>query len=138
METEFLGGALAGFFMLFLIGFIVVGILFILNLQKTIAACSKENQAMPPSNVWLILIPLFGIYWQFHIVFKIRDSLTKEYNSRELSLDEVNSSYQVGLWMCITSCLSIIPIINLFSWIAYLVLYIMYWVKTASIRGKLA
>ena len=128
---------LGGFFFIFAIGAIVAAVFYILNLQKTIAACSKENQAMPPSNVWLILIPLFDIYWQFHVVFKIRDSLTKEYNSRELSLDEVDSSYQFGLWMCITACLSIIPIINLFSWIANIVLLIMYWVKTATIRGKL-
>ena len=54
---------IGGFFFIFAIGAIVAGVFYILNLQKTIVACSKENQAMPPSNVWLILIPLFNIYW---------------------------------------------------------------------------
>ena len=125
---------LGGFFFIFAIGAIVAGVFYILNLQKTIAACSKENQAMPPSNVWLILIPLFNIYWQFQAVFKIRDSLTRNI-TLENYLDEVDSSYQV---MDVYNSLPFnYSIINLFSWIANIVLLIMYWVKTATIRGKL-
>ena len=42
---------LGGFFFIFAISAIVAAVFYILNLQKKIAACSKENQAMPPSNV---------------------------------------------------------------------------------------
>ena len=59
---------LVGAFVIFL-GAIAVVVFFLLNLQNTIASCSKENQAMEPGMVWLLLIPLFNFYWIFHQYF---------------------------------------------------------------------
>lgn len=129
------------FFILFglvgILGVLAVAVFFMLNLQKTIASCSRENQAMDPAMVWLLLIPLFNFYWLFHVVMKIRDSLTKEYQARSLDLAEVNESYNIGLWYAIVSCISIVPILGWIASIAGIVLFIMYWIKTAEIRKKL-
>ena len=46
-------------------------IFFLMTLQNTVKEVSVENRTIQPSQVWLTFIPLFGIFWQFFIVYKI-------------------------------------------------------------------
>jgi hypothetical protein len=40
--------------------------------------------------------------------------------------------------MCILTCTCVIPVLNIFTGIATLVLWIIYWVKIAGFSGRLA
>jgi len=44
---------------------------FLMTLQNTVKEVSVENRTIQPSQVWLTFIPLFGIFWQFFMVYKI-------------------------------------------------------------------
>lgn len=46
-------------------------IFFLMTLQNTVKEVSVENRTIQPSQVWLTFIPLFGIFWQFFMVYKI-------------------------------------------------------------------
>ena len=46
-------------------------IFFMMTLQNTVKEVSVENRTIQPSQVWLTFIPLFGIFWQFFMVYKI-------------------------------------------------------------------
>ena len=117
---------------------IVPYILFLVNLQNTLDACSQENRAMEPGLVWLNLIPIFSLFWLFWTVIKIRDSLQKEYESRSLDTKEVTDTYNMGLGLAISSVAGIIPVIGLITGIAALVFFIIYWSKTSGCRKTLS
>ena len=127
-----------GIVIVFLLLILVPYILFLVNLQNTLAACSQENRAMEPGLVWLNLIPIFSLFWLFWTVIKIRDSLQKEYESRSLDTKEVTDTYNMGLGLAISSVSGIIPVIGLITGIAALVFLIIYWIKTSGCRKTLS
>ena len=46
-------------------------IFYLLTLQKALSRCSPGCRAMNPGMVWLMLIPLFHIVWQFFVVLNM-------------------------------------------------------------------
>ena len=71
--------------LLFFLGFLAIGIAFIMTLKNVLLAVRPLNRTTQPSSVWLLLIPLFNLVWQFLLYSKIRDSINAEYRSRGLS-----------------------------------------------------
>ena len=67
---------------------IVVGIIllpaifYLLTLQKALERCSSESRTTTPSSVWLMLIPLFNIVWQFILVSRVSESLYNEFKKK--------------------------------------------------------
>ena len=92
---------------------------------------------MKPSQVWLMLIPLFGIVWQFIIINRIADSLKSEFAKRNISIDEERPAYSIGLTYCILFCFGWIPILGVLASIGGLVCCIIYWVKIDGYKTKL-
>ena len=93
---------------------LVPAIFYLLTLQKTLNRCSPECRAMNPGMVWLMLIPLFNVVWQFFVVIKIAKSLGAEFQKRGLAKDP-NPGQTLGL-----------------------VCWILYWVKIAGYSGRIA
>jgi hypothetical protein len=119
----------------FLLGiFLIPRIFYLIALQSTLDTISVENRKMAPSNVWLQLIPLFGIAWHFVIINNLADSIKAEANSKNIRIDELRPAYSVGLAMCILNCLFFIPILNVLTIIASLICWILYWVKINSYK----
>lgn len=125
------------------VGLIVLGVLllvmvfYLLTLQKALARCAPENRAMAPGMVWLQLIPLVGLVWQFFNVINIAKSLGAEFQKRGMA-EVPEPGKTIGLVMCILVCCSIIPILGLLASIGALICWIMYWVKIAGYSSKLA
>src|SRR5436309_7855928 len=65
-----------------LFAFIIPAILFFLTQQKTLQVISADNREMSPGSIWLQLIPVFGMVWQFIVVTRIAHSVSKEMASR--------------------------------------------------------
>jgi hypothetical protein len=86
------------------------------------------------------VISVFVLFWQFRIVQKISASIAAEYASRNLQI-EAKPAYQIGLAYCICSAAGLVlgfmpqlrMLIGLLG-IVTLVLWIMYWVKTAEYK----
>ena len=123
-------------FVMVLIGLIPT-IFYIITLQKTLNRCAPENRAMPPENVWLLLIPVFSMVWQFIVVGNIAKSLAAEFRQREIQTEEIEPGKSIGLAYCILNVCSIIPILGILSALAGLVCWIMYWVKIDGYSAKL-
>ena len=123
------------FFLLIGVGLLIVlipYILFLYNLQKTLASISPDNRKVQPGSVWLMLIPIFNLVWQFIIVNRVSDSIAAECNKLNIPLDEKRPTYNIGLAYCVLSVAGgFIPVIGA---IAALVCFIIYWMKTASYR----
>lgn len=98
---------------IFVIGIALIpAIFFLLNLQKTLETISPENRKMKPSNVWLLLIPLFNI----------------------IPARDTRPTYNVGLAWNISTLLSFIPLIGP---LASVTTFIMYWVKVSEYKNLL-
>ena len=117
-------------------GAITVAVLYMLTLSRALKKCKPENQLMPPANVWLTFIPLFGIGWIFVVIIKVSGSLKLEYESRGIA---ENHDFSKGLGIAYASCnaAGIIPIIGWLAAIAGLVMWIVYWVKIKEYSSKL-
>ncbi|MGZ4116172.1 MAG: DUF4328 domain-containing protein [Bacteroidia bacterium] len=134
--AEILGAFLIVFVIAAIIG-IVVMVLYLLTLQNALKAISPENQKMPPGQVWLALIPLFGLVWQFIIVNRMADSLKAEFAKRNISSQEDRPGYSIGLTYCILYCCSVIPVLGGLAALGGIVCWIIYWVKIAGYKTKL-
>ena len=111
---------------------LVPAIFFLLNLQKTLEAISPENRKMPPSNVWLMFIPIFNIVWQFIVVERIAASITDECERLKIPTRDSKPTYNIGLAWNICNFLTFIPLIG---GLASLVTFIMYWVKVSEYKN---
>ena len=107
-------------------------IFFLLTLQKTLKVISPENRKMPPSNVWLMFIPLFNIVWQFIMVDKISQSLFAECTRLNIPVTNNKPTYSIGLAWNICNLLTFIPFIGS---LAALVLFVLYWVKVNEFKN---
>lgn len=104
-------------------------IFFLITLQNTFNQISEKNRKMQSGEVWLALIPLFGVFWQFVIVNRMADSLKAEFTIRNIEDNEDRPGITIGLAYCILFCLCIIPLLGILTLIAGYVCMIIYWVK---------
>lgn len=116
---------------------IIPFIFYLVTLQSTLNEVSFENRKIQPAQVWLSLIPLFGLIWQFIIVNRLADSLREEFNSRNILLDESRPGSGIGLAYCILFCCSVIPFLGFLTAVAGLICWIIYWVKINDYKLKL-
>ncbi len=107
---------------------LVPAIFYLLTLQKALNRCSPECRAMNPGMVWLMLIPLFHIVWQFFVVLNMAKSLAAEFKKRGIAEDP-NPGQTLGLVMCIG---------NIICGPVGLICWILYWVKIAGYSAKIA
>ena len=123
------------FILLFAAAAIVIMIFFLLSLQRCFESISPKNRAMSPGMVWLVLIPLFGIVWNFFVVTRLANSAKKE--AAEYGISDIgDGGYGIGLTFCILNVanivISFIPFVGALSGLAIFVLFIIYWVKVSG------
>src|SRR5258705_6010627 len=132
----------------FFLGYLVTLIFFLIAQQNTLKAIKPHNRKMQPGEVWLQLIPLFNLIWQFIVVGKIADSIRNEINDRNLNsflgiADPVfandltrRPTYDMGLTFCILSLCGCIPLLGGIASIAGLVCWIIYWTQIVAYKNK--
>jgi hypothetical protein len=104
---------------------------------------------MSPGEVWLQLIPLFNLVWQFVVVSRIAKSIQKELSAdNRISFEQQEQNliayqegpkptYNVGLAMCILNLCSIIPVLGSFALFAGLICFIIYWIQLSSYKNQI-
>lgn len=109
--------------------------------QKQVPA---EHRQIEPGLVWLLLIPIFNIVWNFWVFLKVPDSYRAAFAARG-ELDVADCGRGVGQWYAICCAVatagSFIPIVSCFSAIAglaSLVLLILFLVKLWGLKARLA
>ncbi len=137
-EEEAMAGALAG---VLVIG-IVVGlavwliptIFYCLSMSKCLRSVPEGQRKLSPGLVWLLLIPLFNLVWNFFVVARVSGSLEAGAKSAGKAID--GNGWGVGLTFCILSACSILPIplINFLVAVGALVCWIIWWIKAVGLR----
>lgn len=83
--------------------------IYISTLRKVLLKCSAENRSISPRSIWLLLIPLFNLFWHFFVVWRVASSLGKEFESRGIK-GFFRPGRIIGLTMCGFALLSVITI----------------------------
>lgn len=119
-----------------LVVFPIPVIFYLITLQNTLKAVSPENRKMEPGMVWLLLIPIFNIVWNFIVVNRMADSIQAELQKKGVSLTE-RPAYNVGIALCIIGCVTWIPVLGSVISIAGLICWIIYWVKISEFKKRI-
>ena len=115
--------------------FLIPVIFYLVTLQKTLEAIAPENRKMAPGQVWLLLIPLFNLIWQFIAVTNISDSIRDECYRLGIPLSEDRPTYNIGLAKNILSLCAFIPFLGTLCSIAFKICWIVYWVKVNEYKN---
>jgi hypothetical protein len=136
-EVEYLIGGLLLFVIIIAIIALIVAIFYLLTLQNLLNRVKPENRTVEPSNVWLMLIPLFSLVYAFILYPKISESVAREYESRGLP-PQGDFGKSLGITMPILSLCGIIPFIGGLAGLANLVIWIIFWSKMSGYKNQLS
>ena len=118
---------------------LAVQIMYLLTLARAAGRCDPRNRRLSPGQVWLCLIPLFGLVWQFFVVFRLAAALRREFSARGGAPGaEEDYGRRLGLAACILLPASGVPLAGVVCGIAGLACWILYWVKIAGYSRRLA
>lgn len=134
-DMAVLSALAGGLFFIFLI-WLIPTVFFLLTLQKALNRVAPERRTMNPPMVWLALIPLFNLVWNFMIVTALSKSLDAELTSRNIP-HEAEPGKLIGLIWAGLGVACLIPGLNVIAGLPLLVLWIIYWVKIAGFSAKL-
>ena len=126
---------------------IVPAVFYLLALQAALQRCLPQNRTMAPGLVWLQLIPLFVLVWQFFVVIALGKSLENEYRARGLRVT-ARPGQSLGIAMASVTCalalFALIPSKGVgLGWLtgllglAAVVLWIVYWVRIHEYSARL-
>lgn len=126
--------------MLFYVGVLCVGLavnavvcFLLFTLQKAIP---REHRRIEPSMIWLLMIPLFNLVWNFFVYQQIADSYTRVFASRGQP-QRGGAERQLGLAFSICAACSVVPCLGALAALAALVLLITYLVKMFALKTEL-
>ena len=116
-------------------------ILYILTLRRAVARCSPASRTMVPDEVWLLLIPVWNVFWHFYLVGRVASSLGNELRSRSVGNQDHRPGRSVGLAMLLVPLGGLLPAVGKTGTTAFLlagfVCWIWYWVKIAAYSRSL-
>jgi type IV pilus assembly protein PilA len=92
---------------------------------------------MEPGLVWLMLIPLFNLIWQFLVVIALSNSLRNEFRARGVSNIEPEPGKSIGIALSICAACGIVPFVNFVAFPVQLILLVVYWSKIAGFSRML-
>lgn len=135
--------AAAGFFVVFLgifCGAILVSLAIWAAICWFIIGCYKripeQYRLMPPNQVWLLLIPVFNIFWNFFVFLRLADSYKAYFNAQgDASVNDCGK--QLALIYCISVCCLVIPYLNACIGIVSLVLLIIVLLKFNELKNRI-
>jgi hypothetical protein len=111
-------------------------IFYLMAVHKAIARCSPPSRSMSPGLVWLSMVPIIYLFWDFVVVFMTSSSLDKEYKARSRPLAGSYPGLAPGIAFCVLNLVGWIPFLNLIIMPVSLILWIIFWVKMARLsRG---
>ena len=116
---------------------LIVAMFYLLTLMRALQKCSPQSRTMAPGLVWLLLIPLVNLVWQFFVVMALSNSLGNEFRARGMVNAPREPGKQLGLAMSVCSVCGLVPFVRVLAGPVGLVLWIFYWVKIAEFSRML-
>jgi hypothetical protein len=116
-------------------GLIVPWIYYLSTLKKSLILTQKHH-GISPGLVWLLLIPIFNLGWQFYILTNITKGIKGK--CKDIEKDCGDGGWSIGLAYSILACCAVIPYLGFFAGIGALITWIIYWSKIAGFNKMMA
>ena len=134
-----MAGVMAAFFGVFCCAMIVV-----LAIQAVICyfvagffkAIPPEHRKQEPGMVWLLMIPIFGLVWNFFVFPRLSQSF-QSYFAAQGRTDVGDCQAQMSLIYCILAACSIIPYLGALAGLAALVILIINLIKYNDLKKQI-
>ncbi|WP_028295396.1 hypothetical protein [Olivibacter sitiensis] len=125
------------YFMAILI--MAVYVAYVVSVRSTIKLIAPENRFIQPNHAFLLLLPIFNVYWQFVVANRLSDSLTNEFYDRKIA-EEENPGRSTGRVFAVLSLLVSLPIpsVSMVFALAYMTYFVLYWTKVIHFKHVLA
>jgi hypothetical protein len=127
-------------FVVILVGAVVIGLAIAVWISYFPYTCYDRipppHRKLQPWQVWLMLIPLFGIIWQFFVYPRLGQSFRSYFRERGRT-DLGDCGEQLGLWVAICGTAGLIPYIGGCFSIVALVLLIIFLVKASNLKAQI-
>jgi len=118
---------------LFILGLIIVPqIWFIKTLSRTLAL-TQEHHTASHKSAWLLLIPIWSLFWIFYIVAKVGQGIKGRFSQIKVEQEDVDHTTWYGYGYAGLILASAIPlaIVSGLAAISGVICGILYWVKIA-------
>jgi len=114
---------------------IAVAVVICFLISDALKRLPPSFRKMDPAMVWLLLIPCFGIVWNFFVFPKVSDSYSAYFTSQGRT-DVGDAARGLGMAYAICTACSMIPCVGYVAGLASLVLLIMYLVKITGLKNQ--
>lgn len=104
--------------------------------SSSLARIPAEHRKMEPGQVWLLMIPCWGIVWNFFVFQRVPESFQSYFASIGRQ-DVGDCGKQIGLWYAICGVCSFVPLLNYIAGPAGLVLLILSLVKFHQLKSEI-
>ena len=112
---------------------LAISVVIILLITSVLNVVPQQYREIEPAMVWLLLIPLFNLIWNFFVFPKVSRSLQKYFAAQGKS-EHGDCGEKIGFWYAICGTCCIIPCVNYLAGPAGLVLLIIYLVKIHGLK----
>jgi hypothetical protein len=75
------------------------------NIATSLSKVHRQVRSGQPAQVWLTLIPVFGLVWGFIVNTQVSESLAREYRRRGWDSDEARPGFEIGVMTVVIACL---------------------------------
>jgi hypothetical protein len=129
-----------GILLLIWLGFLALGLIIQVVvcwlLMNCFAAIPKEHRKMEPARVWLLLIPLFNLVWNFFVYAQLADSYRSYFDSKPEQQVTGDCGKQLGMIFSGCAAASAIPCVSCITGPAAPVILVVLLVKANELRAK--
>jgi len=143
IPLKLIGGVMLGltsdeiiFLAAYFIFFFLLDIFYVLTIRSMFLKITPENRALKPNYTFFLLIPFFGIFWDFVLVVTASKSLRKEFDSREIARDG-DFGFMLGIVMCVLFVIMEFSTGSIFTVIPACIVWIFYWARILRYRKML-
>lgn len=105
-------------------------------LHACLARVPPQHRKMEPGLVWLLLIPLFNLVWNFFVFLRLPESY-QSYFAAQGRTDVGDCGRGIGQWYAICAVLTVVPCVSSLASAAAIVLLIIFLVKAFDLRGQI-
>lgn len=102
-------------------------------LHSCLARIPTEHRRMELWHIWLLLIPIFGLGWNFFVYLRLPESF-RSYFAAHGRANVGDCGRSLGLWYAICGVAILAPCVNTAAGPAGLVLLVMFHVKVFELR----
>lgn len=126
----------AVFLVLFVVS-TVASVVVCLLLNIALNRIPPEHRRIEPALVWLLLIPCFGLYWNFPVFLRVPDSFRSAYEAQGRGAEVGDGGRVLGLAYAISAVLCVVPLVNYLAAPAAFVLLIVCLIRFHDLQKRI-